>query len=387
MNYTSPQHNIDNGYACTPFPILKEGNTDNGIVTYLDLVDLGTIEGFGVDLTQARYGGSRRWDNVPITNWETLFEAINAHLTIFDNCLTALESNANYKQIQIDKDDANHKLTAKVDGAEENGVSWASSSTKIIVNPSVGSSTVYSLSSTATSYGSFKLTVNKASIEEGEDIVITAQWTGKTVTYDANISASKPTRQSNTVSVELQKNAVCPASVTLDNGKTINLDATTHKGTCTYKPSLGSYTDKTQGSETQGSCSFTVTSKTNTDSYYIYIGLEEPTASTNPETDLAANNTPLYDGYGAMGWRNIGTNLELFNASNTAYDGGNETVIVDENFDDTECYVAIPMEMNMYDGLGNAISWTVKDSNVTILNHKYKILTSTVGGEFSNVIY
>ena len=33
MNYNNPQHSQQ--YSCTPFPILKEGDTSGGIVTYL----------------------------------------------------------------------------------------------------------------------------------------------------------------------------------------------------------------------------------------------------------------------------------------------------------------------------------------------------------------
>ena len=268
MTYNNPQHNT-NKYSCTPFPILKEGDT-SGIVTYLDLVDLGSISGFGVNLTEI--GGTQRWDNTIITNWQTLFNAINEHLTIFNARLQELEQSANPDAITIISK-SNNQLEANV-----NNVTWSSSSPQIIVNPTIGQTTTYSLASSATSYGSFTLTANRELIEEGESITITAQWTGKTTTYDAIITATKSGMTPATKSVQLPKEAICPTSVTLDNGKTIALNSS-GRGTLTYTPSVGNYTVKTQGNETPGSCSFTVAASQPTTTYYWYVGTTLPTAA------------------------------------------------------------------------------------------------------------
>lgn len=377
MTYNNPQHSTTK-YSCTPFPILKEGDTSSGIVTYLDLVDLGSITGFGVNLKEI--GGTQRWDNTTINSWQTLFEAINEHLTIFNARLEELEQSANPDAVIITSK-SNNQLEANVDN-----VSWSSSSAKIIVNPSIGKTTTYSLSSSATSYGSFRLTASASSIQEGSSITITAQWTGKTTTYDAIITAAKSGMTSATKSVQLPKEAICPTSVTLDNGKTITLNSSGY-GTLTYTPSVGNYTIKTQGNETQGSCSFTVTAHQVTEDYYIYIGLERPTSATNPNNDLASNNTPLYIGYGAAGWRNIGSTISQYSASNPAFNGGQTTVILDEDFNNVTCYVAVPEEMNIYDGLGNVSNFTINQSNVTIKGHKYNIFSQTLEGEFGNLIY
>ena len=298
MTYNNPQHSTTK-YSCTPFPILKEGDTSSGIVTYLDLVDLGSITGFGVNLTEI--GGTQRWDNTTINSWQTLFEAINEHLTIFNARLKELEQSANPDAIIITSK-SNNQLEANVDN-----VSWSSSSAKIIVNPAIGKTTTYSLSSSATSYGSFRLTASASSIQEGSNITITAQWTGKTTTYDAIITGSKSGMTSATKQVQLPKDAICPTSVTLDNGKTITLNAN-GTGSVTYAPTVGSYTVKTQGNETQGSCSFTVTATPQpTTTYYWYAGTTLPTAATltsiaigsatskpnwsTPHSILATNNT------------------------------------------------------------------------------------------------
>lgn len=378
MTYNNPQHSTT-AYSCTPFPILKEGDTSGGIVTYLDLVDLGSIEGFGVNLTEI--GGSQRWDNTTINNWKTLFEAINEHLTVFNNCLLELEDGINPDPIIITIK-SNNQLEANVDN-----VSWSSSNpSNIIVNPSIGKTTTYSLSTNATSYGSFTLTPSASSIEEGSSITITAQWTNKATTYSATITGSKSGMASATKDVQLSKNATCPASVTLNTGEVINLNSN-GKGTITLTPARGSYTIKTTGPETQGSCSFTVTAHQVTEDYYIYIGLERPTSATNPNNDLASNNTPLYEGYGAEGWRNIGSTISQYSASNPAFNGGQNTVILDEDFNNVTCYVAVPEEMNIYDGLGNVSNFTINQSNVTIKGHKYNIFSQTLEGEFGNLIY
>ena len=121
--------------------------------------------------------------------------------------------------------------------------------------------------------------------------------------------------------------------------------------------------------------------------YYIYIGLDLPTSSTDPETDLAADNTPLYEGYGAAGWRNIGSDISIYNLSNPAYNGGANTVILDKDFNNVLCYVAIPVGMGIYDGLGNTSAWTLYQSNITIKSHQYNVYKNTVEGECGNLIY
>lgn len=121
--------------------------------------------------------------------------------------------------------------------------------------------------------------------------------------------------------------------------------------------------------------------------YYIYIGLQKPTENTNPDDDLAINNAPLYTGYGAAGWRSIGQTIEQYNASNPAYNGGFKTVILDRDFNYVTCYIAVPPNMHTYDGLGNPITWTLEESNITIKNRKYNIYKNNIEGEMTNLIY
>ena len=120
--------------------------------------------------------------------------------------------------------------------------------------------------------------------------------------------------------------------------------------------------------------------------YLIYIGLNRPTSNTNPNDDVASNNKPLITEMNSMGWRSIGSDISIYNASNPAYNGGLNTVCLNANFDYVDCYVAIPVEMNIYDGLGNQITWNYIEE-ITIGAHQYKVLSNNVEGEMTNLIY
>ena len=274
MNYNNPQHSQQ--YSCTPFPILKEGDTSNGIVTYLDLVSLGTIAGFGVDLTQFD-SQAQRWDDKSITAWQTLFEAIDAHLKVFDAKIKLLESNANPNAIIITTKSGN-QLEANTD------VTWSSSSSDILVNPALGTSTIYSLANTATAYGSFTLSADKTSVDAGGTVRITATWNTSSKKYDSTITASKTGMTSATQSVSLYKDATCPSSVAITNNETAagTITLTNNTGYIDLTNlSAGTYTIKTTGNETAGQISFTV-NKPDILKYYWYAGAGPINSSTTP---------------------------------------------------------------------------------------------------------
>ena len=278
MNYNNPQHSQQ--YSCTPFPILKEGDTSNGIVTYLDLVSLGTIAGFGVDLTQFD-SQAQRWDDKSITAWQTLFEAIDAHLKVFDAKIKLLESNANPNAIIITAKSGN-QLEANTD------VTWSSSSSDILVNPALGTSTIYSLANTATAYGSFTLSADKTSVDAGGTVRITATWNTSSKKYDSIITASKTGMTSATQSVSLYKDATCPSSVAITNNETAagTITLTNNTGYIDLTNlSAGTYTIKTTGNETAGQISFTVNKPDipqPTIKYYWYAGAGPINSSTTP---------------------------------------------------------------------------------------------------------
>jgi len=125
----------------------------------------------------------------------------------------------------------------------------------------------------------------------------------------------------------------------------------------------------------------------NNDDYFIYIGLDKPTEDTDPLSDLSKYNQPLYENTKAMGWISVGNSLENYNRLNPAFNGAINTIVLDSEFNDILCYVAVPVEMHIYDGLGNTDGWILEDSNITIGIHQYNIYKAVVGGEFGSSIY
>ena len=121
--------------------------------------------------------------------------------------------------------------------------------------------------------------------------------------------------------------------------------------------------------------------------FYIYVGLQCPDSTTDPDSDLADNNQSLLGEMYSMGWRNIGQDLTVYTKSNPAFNGGRTTICLNADFNDVTCYVAIPKSMNIYDGLGNISNWTLIQENITIKGHQYNILSTMLEGEFGNSIY
>ena len=124
-------------------------------------------------------------------------------------------------------------------------------------------------------------------------------------------------------------------------------------------------------------------------SYYIYIGLNRPTSETDIAADLASNNTPLLEGYTAAGWHNIGQDISIYNSGNPAFMGGAHPVILDyPEFNNVTCYVAMPVGMGFYDGLGNRdLWWDLDQENITIKGHQYNVYVTILEGEFIEYIY
>ena len=125
----------------------------------------------------------------------------------------------------------------------------------------------------------------------------------------------------------------------------------------------------------------------NEDDYLIYIGVDRPDENTDPLKDLSIHNQILYNNTSPMGWRSIGQNISIYNSSNPAYNGGLNTIILDKDFNNISCYVAIPVGMNIYDGMGNISDWILDQENITIKGHQYNVYTTILEGEFGNSIY
>ena len=101
---------------------------------------------------------------------------------------------------------------------------------------------------------------------------------------------------------------------------------------------------------------------------FFYVGLEKPTSASNPAANVV--------GAQQMGWHLIGSSLDGYNATNPVYVGGdvNQTINVNENYDDVDFYVAIPVGTHLYDGFGTYLDNDFIDTeNVKIGEHTYNI--------------
>ena len=114
--------------------------------------------------------------------------------------------------------------------------------------------------------------------------------------------------------------------------------------------------------------------------YYWYVGKTKPTTSTNPESEIAtADNT--------MGWHLIGPELGSYSSSNMLHKGGAGTINIDPDYNDVKYYIALPIGIGIYDGLGNNLTdnYTL-ESTSTIMGVKYNVY-SDINSEFGVNLY
>jgi len=135
-------------------------------------------------------------------------------------------------------------------------------------------------------------------------------------------------------------------------------------------------TGETEPTGPTGSTGEVITEDNN---YYLFIGTETP-ENPNPAKSLVANANEA-------GWHNLGESIASYNAGNPAFNGGANTITLDPEFNDVECVVIIPTEMNIYDGMGAKDSSFVQQGIITINDKEYKVLTKTVAGEFGLNIF
>ena len=99
--------------------------------------------------------------------------------------------------------------------------------------------------------------------------------------------------------------------------------------------------------------------------------MTQPTASTNPATNTTTTDSD------ANKWHIIGTSLGSYSMSSPLYKGSLNPITLNEEYDDVDFYICIPVELSIYDGLGNDIAstaaFTLISSNITIANVQYNI--------------
>ena len=114
--------------------------------------------------------------------------------------------------------------------------------------------------------------------------------------------------------------------------------------------------------------------------YYWYVG------QTDPST--MSSITPIVNDLTSPGWREIGTTLPAYSASNKLYDPTqNEIVWTTKSIP----YIAVPKNatINFYDSLGNNITSTyIKQNDITLNDVVYEVYAGQVGVKrFSALLY
>ena len=116
--------------------------------------------------------------------------------------------------------------------------------------------------------------------------------------------------------------------------------------------------------------------------YYWYVGQENPASIDEiKDSDIAnADNE--------MGWHLIGTELGSYSSSNMLHKGGGPgTINIDPDYNDVKYYIALPVGIGIYDGLGNNITgYYTLESTSTIMGAQYNVYSDT-NSEFGFNLY
>ena len=116
--------------------------------------------------------------------------------------------------------------------------------------------------------------------------------------------------------------------------------------------------------------------------YYWYVGQENPASIDEiKDSDIAnADNE--------MGWHLIGTELGSYSSSNMLHKGGGAgTINIDPDYNDVKYYIALPVGIGIYDGLGNNITgYYTLESTSTIMGAQYNVYSDT-NSEFGFNLY
>ena len=115
--------------------------------------------------------------------------------------------------------------------------------------------------------------------------------------------------------------------------------------------------------------------------YYWYVGQENPASVDEiKDSDIAKADNE-------MGWHFIGTELGSYSSSNMLHKGGAGTINIDPDYNDVKFYIALPIGIGIYDGLGNNLtSKYTLESTPTIMGVKYNVY-SDINSEFGVNLY
>ena len=254
MNYTTQLQSNISECVYTPYIIKSSGNNS---VTYIDLVNFGTVSGFGY------LSGKQNFNS-----WQGFIDSLHAHLQdLYSRCSGEIIP----------------------DTIPVTGVTITMSPNTTIIN------------------------------------------IGETIQLSADIMPSNATNKS----VTWSSNNTSVATVN-SSGLLTGISA----GTATI-------TVTTVDGNKSNSVTFTV--QQHSQSYYWYIGVDNPSSITNIQT----SNT-------VAGWHEIGSSLSGF-----VLDTNNNSVTISETR--VPYYIVIPNELNIYDSLGDRMDYAFDGSNDGII--------------------
>jgi len=373
-------------YASTPY-VIKNNSNATDYVTYVDLIDMGTITNFGVNLkTLTGNDSASTWHNTDIKKWDVLFTAIDAHLTGFMNAITNLSNRINAltpdkpTQVTISPSSLNlyaggsqYNLTATVlPATASQNVTWSSSDeSKATVNQS-GTVT------TASNSGSVTITATASNGIKGtctiQVLAVTLDsitWTGGRVSANSISSGETITLTKGTVTANYSgRDAV---NVTNDSGTrfivnngasisgtTITAPTVTSDTVCTISVQYGGKTAST-------TVQFTVTPPVQESDYYLYVGHQDPNT-----LDLDNIITGSFDNFEMnVGWVNL-TEAGISIDDNTRFD------IYVEGPTSGKWYVAIPKPFVSTDSNYNTVAAGLEkmtNNVITVKGHEYNVFT------------
>ena len=290
INYT-PNTNksqliANHTYTHVPYPIIC--NNGNDPVTYIDLLDFGTLKRFGITDNETGLN-----PNVDITTWQNFVISVDKHLRALNARIQSLESTVSLISITPSGNQEWYNETQDTFTANTN-VNWMlSDTTDFSRTPASGQSTTIRYIGTSGSSGTLEISTNKSSYTVGETATVTIRFNGgssstKSTTVTASSQISNASK-SFTITKHIEAASLSNVTCTKPNGSTENKSFT--NGSAVFQ-----YTFNTSGSQTFTASGSGVTSvsktvtvsagETPSGSAYWYVGVVTPTDPNN-----AAQNT------------------------------------------------------------------------------------------------
>lgn len=298
INYT-PNSNknqliANHTYTHVPYPIIC--NNGNDPVTYIDLLDFGTLKRFGI--TDYETGLN---PNADITTWQNFVISVDKHIRALNARIQSLESTVSLISITPSGNQEWYGETQDTFTANTN-VNWMlSNTTDFSRTPASGQSTTIRYIGTENSSGTLEILTNKSSYTVGETAQITIRFnSGSSSTKSTTVTASSQisnTSKSFTITKYIEATSLSGVMCTNPDGSIVSKSLSNNAATFLYTFSTsGSQTFTASGTGvTSVSTTVTVSAgETPSRNTYWYVGIIPPTDPNNAEQNTGNNKwTPL----------------------------------------------------------------------------------------------